>query len=77
MLLVPYSSIMVMTFLRRPVRMEAITTTTSTPITTPSTVSTLRSLWARTLSMAMRSVSEGTILMANAARAEHSVRGRS
>ena len=38
MLLVPYSSTAWITLRRMPVRMEATTTTTSTPITTPKTV---------------------------------------
>ena len=42
MLLVPYSSTAWMMFRRMPVRIEETTTTTSTPITTPKTVSPLR-----------------------------------
>ncbi len=57
MLLVPYSSTAWITLRRMPVRMEETTTTTSTPITTPNTVSPLRIRWARRLSNAMRRVS--------------------
>jgi hypothetical protein len=44
MLLVPYSSIDCTMFLRIPVRIDEITMTTLTPITTPTTVRKLRSL---------------------------------
>src|SRR5258706_5533674 len=59
MLLVPYSSTMWTMLARRPVRIEATTMATSTPMTIPSTVSALRNLCARTLSSAIRSVSRG------------------
>ena len=57
MLFVPYSSTAWMMFRRMPVRIEETTTTTSTPITTPNTVSPLRIRWERRLSNAMRRVS--------------------
>ena len=60
MLLVPYSSTAWITLRRMPVRIEATTTTTSTPITTPKTVSPLRSRCERRVSNAMRRVSSVT-----------------
>ena len=60
MLLVPYSSTAWMMLRRMPVRMEETTTTTSTPITTPKTVSPLRMRCDRRVSNAMRRVSRVT-----------------
>src|ERR1700694_33447 len=62
MLLVPYSSTMWTMLARRPVRIEATTMATITPMTIPSTVSALRNLCPRTLSSAIMSVSRGMIL---------------
>src|SRR5262245_16056435 len=60
MLLVPYSSMNIMMFVRSPVRIEAIAMTVVTPITMPSTVRKLLNLCARTLSSAILRVSPGT-----------------
>src|SRR5262245_54756346 len=61
MLFVPYSSTIETMRPRRPVRIEATVITTVTPMTMPSTVRKLRSLFARTMPSAMAMVSVGMI----------------
>src|SRR5215510_15930965 len=61
MLFVPYSSTIETMRPRRPVRIEATAITTVTPMTMPSTVRKLRSLFARTMLNAMAMVSVGMI----------------
>src|SRR5215813_9529607 len=61
MLFVPYSSTIETMRLRRPVRIEATAITTVTPMTMPSTVRKLRSLFARTMLNAIAMVSVGMI----------------
>src|SRR5687768_15746467 len=60
MLLVPYCSTYLTMLLRTPVRIEAMTMTTMTPMTIPSVVRKLLTLCARMLSSAIRKVSLGT-----------------
>src|SRR5215210_3411959 len=62
MLLVPNSSTTLTIDWRTPVRSEAMTMTTATPMTMPKTVRKLRNLCARKLSNAMRKISTGTYL---------------
>src|SRR5688572_14124242 len=59
MLLVPYSSTIDVMLERSPVRMDATATTVITPTTIPRTVSTLRNLFERMESIAIRIVSVG------------------
>src|SRR5215831_4889993 len=61
MLFVPYSSTIETMAPRRPVRIEATAITTVTPMTMPSTVRKLRSLFARTMPSAIATVSVGKI----------------
>src|ERR1044072_146612 len=61
MLLLPYSSMYLTILERIPVRIEAMTITTITPMTTPSTVRKLLNLLARMLSIAIKMVSLGMI----------------
>src|SRR6266581_6500549 len=64
MLLVPYCSTSWTMFVLMPVSIEAMTMTTRTPMTIPSTVRKLRNLCARTFSSAIRMVSAGISLSA-------------
>src|SRR5262245_23061494 len=59
MLFVPYSSTIETMRPRRPVRIEATAITTVTPMTMPSTVRKLRSLFTRTMPSAIAMVSVG------------------
>src|SRR5262245_33620113 len=61
MLFVPYSSTIETMAPRKPVRIEATAITTVTPMTMPSTVRKLRSLFARTMLNAVAMVSVGMI----------------
>src|SRR5215470_3008628 len=61
MLFVPYSSTYETIFPRKPVSIEATAITTVTPMTMPSTVRKLRSLFARTMFNAIAMVSVGMI----------------
>src|SRR5438105_11839461 len=64
MLSVPYSSMSLTRFSRRPVRIEAIAMTVETPMTIPRTVRALRNLCARMLSNDIETISlRGTVAM--------------
>src|ERR1051325_4498395 len=63
MLFVPNSSTTCTIDWRTPVKSDATTMTTATPMTIPSTVRKLRNLCARKLSNAMRMISTGTNLL--------------
>src|SRR5262245_48745412 len=59
MLSVPYSSMSLTRFSRRPVRMDAIAITVDTPMTMPRTVNALLNLCALMLSSAIVTISAG------------------
>ena len=63
MLLAPSIWIWAIASRRAPSPMESIDTTAATPNTTPSMVSSARSLWAMMLSMPTRSASEYSIMV--------------